>query len=424
MSDPKGPVYLVGAREVMEESVEPYSIVQSQWTPVQLGSLPEKAVLEISTALVYADKPLVITGFTGRNPKSVGELVRLADIIKGLRVKDAGTTDMSFPATHHAFVGAATGENKFLEEADVIVVFDCDVPWIPTHSKPRPDAKIFHIDVDPLKTNMSLFYIPAMARYCADSCNALAQINTHLASCSSLKSRLFNSVFSERRRQLAHSHQARRKALAVKAALPPGDLDAPINISYLSARLRALLPYDTIWVSEAVTNHVRIVEQIQPSLPGRWFTKGAGGLGWNGGASLGIKLAADDASSKQNAFVCNITGDGSFLFSVPTAVYWIQNHYSLPTLTIILNNGGWAAPRRSASHVNPTGAAQSATMEESGTGFGPNPPNYGLLAQAAAGGSTYIGKVETMGQLDKCLMEALDTVRAGIGAVVDVALKD
>ncbi|KAL9614569.1 MAG: hypothetical protein Q9167_000938 [Letrouitia subvulpina] len=428
MSDPKGPVYLVGAREVMEESVDPYIMDQSQWAPMQLGSLPDQAIHEISTALVYAEKPLVITGFAGRDQNSVGELVHLVDTVKGLRVKDAGTTEMSFPANHRAFVSAATEENKTLEEADVIVVIDCDVPWIPTQSKPRLDAKIFHIDVDPLKINMNVFYIPAMAKYRADSYTALAQINDYLAFSSNLQSQLSNSVYSERWNELAQSHRARRKVLAAKAELSEGFLDAPINISYLSARLRTLLPHDTIWVTEAVTNHVRMMEQIQPSLSGHWFTKGAGGLGWSGGASLGVKLAADakfakkNPSSEQSAFVCNITGDGSFVFSVPTAVYWVQDHYKLPTLTIVLNNGGWAAPRHSASYVNPKGAAQTATKEESGCGFGPNPPDYGIIAQGAAGGSMYRGKVDTVEELDECLMEAMDAVCVGIGAIVDVVL--
>lgn len=153
---------------------------------------------------------------------------------------------------------------------------------------------------------------------------------------------------SDRWSRLGHAHSEALRKIAAKATAPPGELAASVNISYLSARIRALLPVQTIFVTEAVTNHVRMTEQLQPSIPGTWFTKGAGGLGWGCSAALGIKLAAG-----KDACVCCITGDGSFIFSVPTAVYWISAHYCLPTLTIILNNRGWAAPRHSAKLVNP-----------------------------------------------------------------------
>ena len=40
--------------------------------------------------------------------------------------------------------------HALLKEADVVLVVDCDVPWIPKEGKPKPDAKIIHIGPDPL----------------------------------------------------------------------------------------------------------------------------------------------------------------------------------------------------------------------------------------------------------------------------------
>ena len=50
---------------------------------------------------------------------------------------------------------------------------------------------------------------------------------------------------------------------------------------------------------------------------------------------MGIKLAVG-----AKRFVCQIVGDGTFLFSVPGSVYWISHRYKLPVLTIVLNNQG------------------------------------------------------------------------------------
>ena len=422
MSDPKGPVYLMGAREVMEQELEPYSLVQEQWAPVTNGSLPDTAITEIAKALVQAESPLIIVGFTGRHQASVSELVRLADRVKGLRVYDAGTTELSFPFNHPAGIGPTTGSAKYLEAADCILVLDCDVPWMPTQHKPRADARIFHVDIDPLKAQMSLFYIPATARYRADSLAALHQLNAYVSSSSSLIATLSSPTHTARWDALVQSHSKALDTIAAKAAPPPGGADASVNISYLSARLRAMLPTETIYVTEAVTNHVRMTEQLQPSLPGTWFTKGAGGLGWSCGAALGIKLAANHFSPEKNAFVCSITGDGSFIFSQPITVYWISAHYSIPTLTIILNNGGWAAPRHSAKLVNAEGLAQKSTKEELGIGFGALPPDYGAVAEAAGRGRIWKGRVERTGDVDSIITQAINIVRGGKGAVVDVVL--
>lgn len=422
MSDPKGPVYLMGAREVMEEELEPYSLIQEQWAPVTNGSLPDPAVADIVNALVQAESPLIVVGFTGRHQESVPELVSLADRIKGLRVYDAGATELSFPFKHPACISPTTGSAKYLEAADCIVVLDCDVPWMPTQHKPRPEARIFHIDIDPLKVQMSIFYIPATARYRADSLAALRQMNAYVSSSSALIVNLSSPIHTARWDALVQSHSAARDTIAAKAVPPPGGANALVNISYLSGRLRAILPTETIYVTEAVTNHVRMTEQLQPSLPGTWFTKGAGGLGWSCGAALGIKLATDHFTPEKNTFVCSVTGDGSFIFSLPTTVYWISAHYAIPTLTIVLNNGGWAAPRQSAKLVNPDGLAQRSTKEELAIGFGELPPDYGAVAVAAGRGRIWKGRVERVGEVNSVIREAVKVVAGGKGAVVDVVL--
>jgi thiamine pyrophosphate-dependent acetolactate synthase large subunit-like protein len=124
-SDPAGPVYLCGAREVMEEDIEPYYLDQRQWGPVEPAALSEGAVARICEALVAAEEPLVVTGYSGRNHAAVPVLVRLADLVKGLRVLDTGGSDMCFPADHRAWLGMRFSIHAAIETADVILVLDC-----------------------------------------------------------------------------------------------------------------------------------------------------------------------------------------------------------------------------------------------------------------------------------------------------------
>ena len=97
MSDPKGPVYLYGAREPMEEDLTPYTLRQEYWHPVEPAALPQSGVKTIAEALITALEPLVIVGYSGRNHATVQKLVQLADSVKGLRVLDTGGSDMCFP---------------------------------------------------------------------------------------------------------------------------------------------------------------------------------------------------------------------------------------------------------------------------------------------------------------------------------------
>lgn len=337
-SEPRGPVQLVGAREVMEEEIVPYELDQSEWQPVELGGLPRSAASQIAEALAGAQKPLLITGYSGRNHEVPGALVKLADTIKGLRVLDTGGSDMCFPASHPGWLGLRFGNDPAIEEADVIVIVDCDVPWIPTVCRPRKDAQVFHIDVDPLKQQMPVFYVPAKHRYRADSLTSIEQITAAAANCTV-------SLGAEQRWEALKASHA-EKLRAIEASAAPAQ-DGSFNTGHLCKTLRAICPDDTIWAVEAVTNTFGVHDNIRPEAPGSWINCGGGGLGWSGGGAMGVKLAADaearmrgDGGEVKPRLVVQIVGDGTFLFSVPGSVYWIAKRYGIPVLTIVLNNKG------------------------------------------------------------------------------------
>jgi thiamine pyrophosphate-dependent acetolactate synthase large subunit-like protein len=336
-SDPAGPVYLCGAREVMEQDLDPYRLEQAHWNPVEPAALSESAVKLISEALVGAKEPLLVTGYSGRNHATVPALVKLADTVKGLRVLDTGGSDMCFPADHRAWLGLRYGVDDSIKTADVIIVIDCDVPWINTQCHPSKSAKVFHIDVDPLKQQMPVFYLAAQARYRAESSTAISQLTNYISS-SELSEKLSELSFAQKWGALGEAHQKRLKNIEVLAT--PKE-DGSFGTGYLCHMLRKALPKDTIWAIEAVTNTGFVADNIQATLPGSWINCGGGGLGWSGGGSLGIKLATEhENGAGKGKFVCQIVGDGTFLFTVPGSVYWICQRYSIPILTIVLNNKG------------------------------------------------------------------------------------
>ncbi|CAI7564417.1 unnamed protein product [Penicillium manginii] len=422
-SDPKGPVYLVGAREVMEEDIEPYQLNQKVWGPVAPAALPPAGIELITSELAAAKNPLVVVGYTGRQAQAVTELVSLANSFQGIRVLDTGGSDMCFPADHPAWLGLRYPGHEAVQSADFILVIDCDVPWVPTQFKPSETAKIIHIDVDPLKQQIPVFYIPSMATFRADSVTALKQINEHVASKTELQKFIGsdeNNALYQRRHE---AYQTRRKEITDLAVLPEGGLSAPLNVNYLMAQVRKSCPVDAIWAIESVTLTHFVADQVAATLPNSWINCGGGGLGWSGGGALGIKLASDvqHGGPGKGKFVVQVVGDGTFLFSVPGSVYWISRRYGIPVLTIVLNNKGWNAPRRSMLLVHPSGDGSRATNEDLNISFAPT-PDYAGIAKAAAGGEMWAGRASTVEELSQKLPEAIQSVLNGKGAVLEAQL--
>ena len=72
-SDPKGPVYLVGAREVMEAETQSVAIEVAEWPAIAPIPLTEAAVTSLVDAFQRAARPLVVTSYVGRNPAAHAE---------------------------------------------------------------------------------------------------------------------------------------------------------------------------------------------------------------------------------------------------------------------------------------------------------------------------------------------------------------
>jgi thiamine pyrophosphate-dependent acetolactate synthase large subunit-like protein len=409
MSEPKGPVYLYGAREAMEEEIEPYRINEDFWHPIEPTALPSSGVKRIAEALVNAKEPLIVTGYSGRNQQCPGQLVELADALPHLCILDTGGSDMCFPADHPAWLGLRYGSDDAIKTADVVLVLDCDVPWVNTQCQPNSSATIFHIDVDPLKQQMPVFYLDAVARYRADSFQALSQLHSYILSTSDLKQKVEHISPSKRQENY------QRRLQSINSLVKPGN-EGTFEAPYLINRVRHFCPKDTIWCIEAVTETVTVADQIQATQPGSWINCGGGGLGWSGGASLGIKLATGEKK-----FVCQIVGDGTFLFSVPGSVYWIAARYKIPTLTIVLNNKGWNAPRKSLLLVHPQGEGSKVSNEDLNISFVPT-PDYSGIAKAAAGGELYAAIADSVDTLEDILPKAVEAVLNGTPAVIDAHL--
>lgn len=287
-------------------------------------------------------RPLVITGYSGRDRRCPEKLVALADLIPGLRVLDTGGSDLCFPFSHPASQGFRLSTDDCTRDADMVLLLDCDIPWIPSKNPPPKEARIYQIDVDPLNQQIPVSFFPAHGRWRAECHTALGQLLSHIATSSPLSKSLQNPSYEERRIVLVDAHKKRLEDIAARCRLHDEQALDASNIGYL---LKHMLPETTIFVVEAVTCAQLISDQLQADRAGSWINCGATGIGWSNGAALGVHMALEDAAcSTENtrvpALVCQVVGDGSFMCAAPSSALWVASKYNIPILTILLNNGG------------------------------------------------------------------------------------
>jgi acetolactate synthase-1/2/3 large subunit len=394
---PEGPVYLTGAREVWDEpSVSPEQPVR-HWQPAQTAGLTPEAAEQLVEALSAARKPLVISSYLGRQPEAVTKLAELSDRL-GFAVCEVNPQYVNFPGDHPHHIGYR--RNALVDEADLILMLDVDVPWIVSKVQPRPDARLFHLDCDPLKPDMGFWHFPAEHTWQADSLAALEQLL------------LIAPVAYDDNTQRAERVQwigASRKKLILPDT--PAPADGSISLQQVSEAIAALITDKTILAFETPSATERLLHTLRMRRLGSYYANGGSGLGWSINAAVGLKLAQPAAE------VITVVGDGSYIFGVPSSAYWVAETYGAPQLTLIFNNGGWNAPKVSTLLVHPDGAAKRNDRYWTTVG---SRARLADIAAAASGAAAF--RVSVFAQLQSTFEEAFAIVRGGRSAVVDVVL--
>jgi acetolactate synthase-1/2/3 large subunit len=330
-SEPMGPVYMTATREVLEEEGVDIGADIRLWGPISPAALDDESAETLALALSKAKKPLIITAYSGRNTQCVGELVKLAEKLAIPVIEVNEQAYMNFPGDNPLHAGFET--SGFIEHADVALIIDCDLPWIPAQTKPKAGCRVFCIDTDPLKDHIPLWYLKAERFMKADSFTAIRQIIKEYEQNPSM----LNGTLIESRRAKVHDiHRKMRESWK-----PAGGEDGHISPEFLTMCIRDVIDDDTVVLNETITVRSAVDRLLPRNKPGTLFGNGGSSLGWHGGAAVGMKLACPEKD------IVALTGDGTYIFSCPTAVYWMAARYNTPFMTVIYNNQGWNAPKPS-----------------------------------------------------------------------------
>ena len=403
-SEPCGPVYMTAAREVLMQPPDGTKVdlgVAQRARPLVTSAGDPAALDQLAEWLTEAQAPLAIAGNPGRHPESVGQLVALADLL-GMRIADT-RGPLNAPSDHPLVVEDASAA---IREADVVLLLDVDVPWIPKQVQPAAGARIAQMDIDPLKETIALWGFPVDLPIQADTSKALPGL---IEAVQRRATGDRQRTWMDRRQRYADQSAAHRQALAAK--LSELRTRRPIAAEWVGGELAEKLPENSIVLDEAVTSSDAVRRFLNRKRPGSILSAGAPGLGWALGAGVGVKLAAPDQT------VVAVVGDGSFVFGSPVAALWAAQQAAAPFLTIVLNNGGYNASKMPVLGLFPDGASRRANAFP-GVRFS-TPPDYAALARSC---HAYGERVDDPAALGEAIARGLAAVNGGQAAVLDVVL--
>jgi acetolactate synthase I/II/III large subunit len=400
-SDPKGPVYMTFRREILTEDWSEGAIRSypaERFGAVSASGVDANAIAAVATRLLTAERPLLITSYAGRNPATVAALDELARFA-GIRVVEFNPLHLNLPHDSPCHGGFSAG--KALAEADVGLLVDVDVPWIPSETPDNPATWWAHIDIDADKRGFPMWSFPGNIRLQGDSYRTLADL---LVVLKARADESFKARAAARVQLLAEEQRARREQWA-KVAANRGS-KGEINPHYLCAALaRALQPSDIV-LNEAIRNGPTVFQQIPRTEPGTLVGLAGAGLGFSAGMALGVKLAQPERT------VVQISGDGTFYFSNAESAFAVSRQYKLPVMTVILDNTGWSAVKEATLRVYPAGEAKA--RGDFGATLSPD-MNFAKVAEAAGAHGELVSDPDAVeGAIARCLA----AVRGGQSALL------
>ncbi len=410
-SDPQGPVFMTLPRETLAEDWDEdkvRSFPATRFGAVESGALTHDVAVSIAQDLMNAQRPVIVTSYVGRKPEAAVLLEELA-MLCGIRVAEFGPNYLNISRLSPCFAGFDTG--SVIKGADVGLLLDVDVPWLPKYTPHADDTRWLQIDVDAIKKDFPMWGFPVDVRAQADSVTALRQILdvVHAKSDAAFVARVQARVAGWK------DLNDKRQATLSAQAKDMGESDA-LSADYVCATLGQKLKASDIVVNESIRSAFSVLNHIPRSQPGTYFASAGGGLGFSGGAALGIQLARPDAR------VIQIVGDGVFHFSSPDAVYSVAQSYGLPIFTIVLDNRGWQAVKEAVLRVYPKGAAHETSQfqarldgEKQGT-----QRRFEAVGQAFG---AHGERVEHAQDLSAALDRCLEAIGRGQAAVLTVRIK-
>ncbi len=420
MTPPTLPVVLVADGELQENPI-------SADAKMHIPKLPQApppqgdtgAVTEVARLLVAAENPVILADRMARTPAGLAHLIELAEALQSPVVDLGGR--MNFPTRHP--LNQSDRNRTLISDADVILGLEIADFYGALHnyrdqiertsrSVTKPSAKLVSINSNDLyiKGNYQDFQ-----RYPEVDVAIAADAEATLPSLTEAVKRLTNDdrkrAFQDRGSRLQAAHQQSWERARDAAAFA---WDAsPISTARLSAEVWAQIK-DQDWSLVSATTFLSRWPQRLWAFDKHYQylgTAGGYGIGYGAPAAVGAALA----NRKYGRLTVNIQTDGDLMYA--PGILWTAAHHGIPLLNIMHNNRAY---HQEVMQVQIMADRHSRGVANCGTGTTITAPNIDYAKLAQSMGVWGEGPISDPKDLGPAIRRALDVVKRGEPAMLDV----
>jgi acetolactate synthase-1/2/3 large subunit len=420
MTPPTMPVVIVADGELQEN---PISVDAKMHIPKLAHEAPPQgdsgAVAEAARLLVAAENPVILADRAARTPAGLAHLIELAEALQAPVVDLGGR--MNFPTRHP--LNQSDRHRALVAEADVVLGLEAldfygaihnyrDQIERTSKSLTKPNVKLISINSNDLyaKGNYQDFQ-----RFTEVDLAIAADAEATLPSLTEAARRLItddrNRAFQDRGARLKAAHQQSLERARDAAAFA---FDAsPISTARLCAEVWSQIQ-DQDWSLVSATTFVSHWPQRLWSFNKHYQylgTAGGYGIGYGAPAAVGAALA----NRKYGRMTVNIQTDGDMMYA--PGILWTAAHHKIPMLNIMHNNRAY---HQEVMQVQIMADRHSRGVANCGTGTTITAPNIDYAKLAQSMGMYGEGPISDPKDLGPAIRRAIDVVKRGEPAMVDV----
>lgn len=420
MTPPMLPVVLVADADLQENPIAERAALRipklTRTAPPQGDS---GAVAEAARFLVAAENPVLVADRAARTPGGMRLLVELAEALQAPVIDQAGR--LNFPTRHplnHTDRGRA-----LIGNADVILGLELTDFWGTVHSfrdqlqrssRPitRAGAKLISITSLDLYTKSNY---QDFQRYPEVDIAMAADAEATLPALIEAVKRLIDGnrkrALEDRGAKLAAARQEALQRLRTEATYA---WDAsPISTARLSAELWAGIKGEDWSLVSAVGQVSGWPLRLWTMDKHYQYIGGSGGAGVGYGAPAAVGAAL--ANRKHGRLSVSIQNDGDLMYA--PGVLWTAAHHRIPLLSIMHNNRAY---HQEVMHLQRMGNRHNRGVDRAQIGTTIDDPNVDYAKLAQSMGVHAEGPIEDPKELAPAIRRAIDVVKRGEPALVDV----
>ncbi len=338
LAEPTGPVYLALDADLQERPLDgPVPAVDwGRQGPARPIGVDPAALEELATLLVGASRPIIVSGFAGRDPAVFELLPRLAETL-GAGLIDTNDR-LSVPSTHRLNV---TGTDA-IGEADLVLLLDMrdvsrvllttDPPARESRSRLHPDARVVSLGFDDLQVSSWVHdvgpAVPMDLRLIADSSIALPALAESVAARIAAEGERRAAEREARRVALADLHATARAGWAATARRRWDE--RPVSPPRLAAETwEAIREHDWVLTAGTASEWALRLWDVDRSYRHAGRSQGTA-------TQIGISLGVALAHKGSGRLVVDLQPDGDLMFDV--GALWVASAHRIPMLVVMYDN--------------------------------------------------------------------------------------